>query len=140
MVSMMKVSQLVLPVMSDVPHVKLTMFVLHVLAQDSMLPAVIVQMVLGIITTFVKIVTINVDFAIIVLPIVVEKVNVLKIESVLQHVIVIPVTMMTDITPHVTFVIVNVQIVHRLDVLLAQVLEQEPQTVTVQLDISNSLL
>jgi len=139
MVSMTKVSLPVLPVTSDVPHVKLTMFVSHVPAQESTLPVVIAQIILGIITMFVKIVTINVDFVTTVLPIVLQKVNVPKTESVPQHVIVTPVTMMTDITPLVTSVIVNAQIVHRLDVLLAQVSEQELQTVIVQLDISKKL-
>jgi hypothetical protein len=74
----------------------------------------------GITTTFVKIVTINVNFVTIVLPIVVEKVNVLKIDLVHQHVTAQADTMMMDITLHVMLVLVNVQIVQKLDVLHVQ--------------------
>jgi len=96
-------------------------FVSLVLVSEKMLQTVLVQMVNGTIITSVKIVIINVEFVTTVLPIVVEKVNVLRIESIHQHVTVTLVTTMMDITLLVTFVTVNVQIVHKLDVLLAQV-------------------
>jgi len=111
----------VLLVTLNVKHVNLMIFVSLVLVSEKMLQTVLVQMVNGTIITSVKIVIINVEFVTTVLPIVVEKVNVLRIESIHQHVTVTLVTMMTDITLLVTFVTVNVQIVHKLDVLLAQV-------------------
>jgi len=96
------------------------MSVLLVLEAELTLHHVIVQMDNGITTTLVKIVTTNALFVTLVLLIVVEKVNVLKIESVLQHVIVTPDIMMTDITQNVTLVTANVQLVQKLDVLHVQ--------------------
>lgn len=116
------------------------MFVFLALETDLMLHHVIAQMVNGITTMFVKIVTTNVNFVTIVLLIVVVKVNVLKIDLTHQFVIVLLDTMMMDTMPNVMFVTVNVPIVQKPDVLLVQELEHQLLIVTVQLDISNPSL
>jgi len=92
------------------------------------------QMDNGIITMYVKTVTTNVEFVTPVPLIVPEKVNVQKIDLTHQPVIVTMDTMMMVSVLNVMFVTVNVPSVPKLDVLLAQVLEQEHQIVTVQMD------
>lgn len=122
-------------VTSDVSHVQPMKPVLLVLETELMPQHVLVQMVNGITTTYVKTVTINVEFVTPVPLIVPTKVNVLKTESIHQPVIVTLDTMMMDSMLYVMFVTANVTFVLKPDVILVQVSDQELQTVTVQVDI-----
>jgi len=108
--------------------------VLLALETEKMHQHVLAQKVNGITTTYVKIVTINAEFVTPVPLIVPEKVNVQKTDLTHQPVIVTMDIMMMVTMPYVMFVTVNVPSVLKLDVVLAQVSEQEHQTVTVHLD------